>query len=98
MQDHLRRTLVAALLLVAGTLIQPDTVHAAADDTEQALADNEASAYDGDLSEDDELDEDDGSRSLDNQPRLIDVEQLKPVSQAEEQTLLGDWGDSENED
>ena len=50
------------------------------------------------LSEDDELDEDDGSRSLDNQPRLIDVEQLKPVSQAEEQTLLGDWGDSENED
>ena len=54
--------------------------------------------YDGDLGEDDELDDDDGSQSLNNEPHPIDVEQLKPVSPAEEQTLLGDWGDSENED
>jgi len=47
----------------------------------------------------DELDDDDdGSARLDDRSRRIGEHMLLPITVGEEQQLLGDWGDSENED
>lgn len=41
---------------------------------------------------------DDGSRALEGPIDAIDIDKLEPITLDEEQTLLGDWGDTENED
>lgn len=51
--------------------------------------------------EDDELDRDDaddGSSALINALRSIPAAALQPIDLGEEKSLLGDWGDSANED
>ena len=41
---------------------------------------------------------DDGSRALKGHETTFDLEALRPISADEEKALLGDWGDTENED
>ena len=80
--------------------IPPHSTQAAPGNATNATAAAETAAFDGNEGEEsDELDgDDDGSRALDHSATAIDVELLRPITPDEEQSLLGDWGDSENED
>ena len=94
------RSLAVLLTLFVAALIHAHTAHAAPGTPADTPASRDTSEYRGEPgAETDELDgEDDGSQALNDGSRSIDVEMLHPVDLDEEQTLLGDWGDSENED
>jgi len=91
-----------ALLVLTAALIHVPASQAAPDPTGYipTPAGTETTAYDSDRGgADDELDgSDDGTQALNGATQPIDVDLLRPVDLDEEQTLLGDWGDSENED
>ena len=100
-QDRHRRGLVALLLLCGAVLITGHPVYASPDDeaTTPGVAETSETSDGGLDEDDDELDgNDDGSRALIGKAQAVDIKRLQPVSADEEQVLLGDWGDSENED
>lgn len=95
-QNLMRPSLVTVLLLCGSLFAPSQTVRATPGDSAAATPAWHAGEADG---EDDELDgDDDGSRALDNGADTIDVKRLRALTPAEEQSLLGDWGDAENED
>ncbi len=87
---HVAACLLACALLAATPVYaEPPAAPAAA----TTVASHE------ELVNNDELDdESDGSDRLDERGIRLGERPLQPISADEEQSLLGDWGDSENED
>nr|MDJ0739687.1 hypothetical protein [Gammaproteobacteria bacterium] len=98
--EHGLRGFSAAGLLYCMLLLGPSVGLAAGGGAESAAAADATPAATPDPTADsDEIeDSEDGSAALGDTSRQIGTKVLLPVTVDEEQSLLGDWGDSENED
>ena len=85
---------VAAVIAVFLSLqVLPSASHAIENKEESRVASLTEAA-----DEEDDTTDDDGSNSLTDRYMHLEIPDIEPLSREEEETLLGNWGDSDAED